>query len=237
MFSWTLCRASTWATSSSPGPKGEKPYHPHALCGVLAWGSLHGVRFARKLARLARQEATFVYLAGGQPDYRTLARFRRTNAAAFTAVFQETVLLALRLGLAKLGHVALDGTTLRANTSQHKAMSYGRMQQREHNQAREQPGGQRMQTGRASEEGVDRPPAEAEAPVQRYARGLLLVCGEFDANRRRSLARGHLIGWDGLLPLPVLLRSPLVQLGGDGGHRLATGVAGDQPDTDIGQEG
>lgn len=115
-----------------PGPKGEKPYHPHALFGVLAWGYLHGVRSSRKLARLARQEATFVYLAGGgQPNYRTLARFRRENAASFTAVFQETVILALRLGLAQLGHVALDGTKLRATTSKHKAMSYGRMRQRE----------------------------------------------------------------------------------------------------------
>lgn len=115
-----------------PGPKGEKPYHPHALFGVLAWGYLHGVRSSRKLARLARQEAAFVYLAGGgQPNYRTLARFRRENAAAFTAVFQETVILARRLGLAQLGHVALDGTKLKANTSKHKAMSYGRMRQRE----------------------------------------------------------------------------------------------------------
>src|SRR5262249_55061566 len=115
-----------------PGPKGEKPYHPHALFGVLAWGYLHGVRSSRKLARLARQEAAFVYLAGGgAPHYRTLARFRPDNAAAFTAVFQETVLLALRLGLAKLGHVALDGTKLKASASKHKAMSYGRMRQRE----------------------------------------------------------------------------------------------------------
>ena len=115
-----------------PGPKGEKPYHPHALFGILAWGYLHGVRSARKLARLVRQEATFVYLAGGgRPNYRTLARFRRENAAAFMAVFQETVILALRLGLARLGHVALDGTKLKANTSRHKAMSYGRMRQRE----------------------------------------------------------------------------------------------------------
>jgi transposase len=114
------------------GPKGEKPYHPHALFGVLAWGYLHGVRSSRKLARLARQEATFVYLAGGRaPNYRTLSRFRRDNAAAFTAIFQETVVLALRLGLAKLGHVALDGAKLRANSSKHKAMSYGRMKQRE----------------------------------------------------------------------------------------------------------
>ena len=116
----------------SPGPKGEKPYHPHALLGVLAWGYLHGVRSSRRLARLARQEAAFVYLAGGgQPNYRTLARFRRENAAAFTAVFQETVVLALRLGLVRLGHVALDGTKIKANTSKHKAMSYGRMRQRE----------------------------------------------------------------------------------------------------------
>src|ERR671920_143674 len=115
-----------------PGPKGEQPYHPHALFGILAWGYLHGVRSARKLARLARQEATFVYLAGGgRPNYRTLARFRRDNAAAFTAGFQETVILALRLGLARLGHVALDGTKLKANTSKHKAMSSGRMRQRE----------------------------------------------------------------------------------------------------------
>src|ERR687885_945819 len=115
-----------------PGPKGEQPYHPHALFGVLAWGYLHGVRSSRRLARLARQEATFVYLAGGgAPSFRTLARFRRDNAAAFTAVFRETVLLALRLGLAKLGHVALDGTKLRASTSKHKAMSYTRMRQRE----------------------------------------------------------------------------------------------------------
>lgn len=115
-----------------PGPKGEKPYHPHALFGILAWGYLHGVRSSRKLARLARQEAAFVYLAGGgQPHYRTLARFRRENAAAFRTIFQETVVLALRLGLARLGHVALDGTKLKANTSKHKAMSYGRMRQRE----------------------------------------------------------------------------------------------------------
>jgi transposase len=115
-----------------PGPKGEKPDHPHALFGMLAWGYLHGVRSSRKLARLARQEATFVYLAGGgQPNYRTLARFRRENAAAFRTIFQETVVLALRVGLARLGHVALDGTKLKANTSKHKAMSYGRMRQRE----------------------------------------------------------------------------------------------------------
>src|SRR3954467_12497790 len=74
----------------TPGPKGEKPYHPQALFGILAWGYLLGVRSARKLARLARQEATFVYLAGGgAPNYRTLARFRRGKAPGPPARFPE----------------------------------------------------------------------------------------------------------------------------------------------------
>ena len=37
-----------------------------------------------------------------------LARFRRENAGAFRTMFRETVVLGL--GLARLGHVALDGT-------------------------------------------------------------------------------------------------------------------------------
>jgi hypothetical protein len=35
-----------------------------------------------------------------------------------------------KAGLAKLGHVALDGTKIKANASKHKAMSYGRMEER-----------------------------------------------------------------------------------------------------------
>jgi hypothetical protein len=36
-----------------------------------------------------------------------------------------------RAGLAKLGRVAIDGTKIRANTSHHKAMSRGRMDEAE----------------------------------------------------------------------------------------------------------
>jgi transposase len=66
----------------TPGPKGEKPYHPHALFGLLAWGYLHGVRSSRNLARLAQQEVTFVYLAGGQSSP---GRACRSASSAATA--------------------------------------------------------------------------------------------------------------------------------------------------------
>ena len=36
-----------------------------------------------------------------------------------------------RAGLVKVGHVALDGTKLKANASKHKAMRYGRMAEAE----------------------------------------------------------------------------------------------------------
>ena len=39
--------------------------------------------------------------------------------------------LAEKAGLAKLGHVALDGTKIKANASKHRAMSYERMKTRE----------------------------------------------------------------------------------------------------------
>ncbi|MCW2286816.1 hypothetical protein M2323_004621 [Rhodoblastus acidophilus] len=43
----------------------------------------------------------------------------------------QVLKLAQKAGLAKLGHVALDGTKIKANASKHKAMSYERMKARE----------------------------------------------------------------------------------------------------------
>ena len=46
-------------------------------------------------------------------------------------LFLQVLELCQQAGLVKLGHVALDGTKVRANASRHKAMSYGRMRERE----------------------------------------------------------------------------------------------------------
>ena len=43
----------------------------------------------------------------------------------------QVLKLAEKAGLVKLGHVALDGTKIKANASKHKAMSYERMKKRE----------------------------------------------------------------------------------------------------------
>ena len=49
----------------------------------------------------------------------------------FADLFRQTVQLARTAGLVKLGVVTVDGSKIRANTSKHKAMSYGRMRQEE----------------------------------------------------------------------------------------------------------
>ena len=46
-------------------------------------------------------------------------------------LFHQVLEMCREAGLVKLGHVALDSTKVRANASKHKAMSYGRMKEKE----------------------------------------------------------------------------------------------------------
>jgi transposase len=111
---------------------GQHPYHPLMPLRLLMWGMANRVVSTRRIEVLARRDVSFIYLAGGQrPDFRTLARFRRRNAKEIERLFKRTVFLCARLGMVKLGHVALDGTKLKAYSSKHKAMSYGRMKEEE----------------------------------------------------------------------------------------------------------
>src|SRR4029077_11500170 len=61
----------------------------------------------------------------------TIAAFRRRHLAALGGLFVQVLKLCREAGLVKLGHVALDGTKIKANDSRHRAMSYGRMHEAE----------------------------------------------------------------------------------------------------------
>jgi len=65
------------------------------------------------------------------PDFRTISDFRKRHLKALGALFLQVLKLCETAGLVKLGHVALDGTKIKANASKHKAMSYERMKKRE----------------------------------------------------------------------------------------------------------
>ncbi|MFZ0961470.1 MAG: transposase, partial [Terriglobia bacterium] len=68
----------------------------------------------------------FRYLAADQhPDHDTIAAFRKEHLTNLAQLFVQVLQLCQRAGLVKLGHVALDGTKVKAKASKHKAMSYG----------------------------------------------------------------------------------------------------------------
>jgi transposase len=113
-------------------PRGMPPYHPRLMLKVLLYGYASGVTSSRRIEERLGADVNFMFLAGlARPDHKTIAEFRRRHLAAFEALFLDVLRLCRTAGLAKLGRVAIDGTKVKANASRHKAMSYGRMADRE----------------------------------------------------------------------------------------------------------
>jgi transposase len=112
---------------------GEHAYAPQLLLKLWLYAATQGVYSGREIGRRLRRDLGFRYLGGNgpQPDFRTINRFRARHREDFVWVLRATVDLARRAGMAQLGVVTVDGTKVRANTSRHKAMSYGRMRKEE----------------------------------------------------------------------------------------------------------
>jgi transposase len=112
--------------------RGYPPYHPVMMTALLLYAYCQGLYSSRRMARACEERVDFMAVTALQrPDFRTIATFRRRHLPALRALFQQVLRLCQRAGLVQLGHVALDGTKIRANASKHKAMSYRRMQEAE----------------------------------------------------------------------------------------------------------
>jgi transposase len=111
---------------------GQPPFDPRMMTALLLHGYASGLYSSRRIAKAARERADFMMIvAGDPPDFRTISEFRRRHLKALAGLFVQVLKLAEKAGLVKLGHVALDGTKIKANASKHKAMSYQRMKKRE----------------------------------------------------------------------------------------------------------
>jgi transposase len=112
--------------------RGYPPYHPRMMVKVMLYAYATGTYSSRKIARRLVEDVAMRFLAAGNtPDFRTLSDFRQRHSAALAGLFTQVLRLCRRAGLVKLGQVAIDGTRVRANASKHKAMSYGRMGEKE----------------------------------------------------------------------------------------------------------
>ena len=107
---------------------GAPAFHPAMMTALLLYGYSTGIRSSRRLARACRERMDFYALTGGErPNFRTINKFRQRHLAALGDLFVQILRICRAAGLAKLGHVAVDGTKMAANASKHKAMSYKRM--------------------------------------------------------------------------------------------------------------
>jgi len=112
--------------------RGQPPYHPRMMTKILLYGYCVGVFSSRRIQKHLVEDVAFrVLAAGNQPDFRTIADFRKLHLQALEKLFQQVLRLVLEVGALKLGGVALDGSKVKANASKHKAMSYGRMEETE----------------------------------------------------------------------------------------------------------
>src|ERR1035437_7524530 len=111
---------------------GQPPFDPRMMVALLLHGYASGLYSSRRIAKACRERNDFVMIVAlDPPDFRTISDFRKRHLKALGALFLQVLKLCETAGLVKLGHVALDGTKIKANASKHKAMSYERMKKRE----------------------------------------------------------------------------------------------------------
>ena len=110
--------------------RGQPPYNPTMMVGLLLYAYAVGVPSSRKIEQATYHSIPFRVLTANQhPDHDTIADFRKRHLKTLAGLFVQVLRLCQKAGLVKFGHIALDGTKVKANASKHKAMSYGRMEQ------------------------------------------------------------------------------------------------------------
>jgi transposase len=117
-----------YAVYRQKDPRGEKAYDPRMMVVLLLYAYCVGMPSSRKIEKACWEDAAFRVLTGNQqPDHSRISDFRRRHLGALAGLFVQVLRLCQKAGLVSLGHVALDGTKVKANASKHKAMSHERM--------------------------------------------------------------------------------------------------------------
>ena len=112
--------------------RGFPPFHPQMMVALLLYSYCRGIFSSRKIMHACQERLSFKVIVGDDiPNFRTISDFRKLHLVNLQQLFVQVLQLCQQVGLVKLGHIALDGTKVKANASRHKAMSYSRMKQEE----------------------------------------------------------------------------------------------------------
>jgi transposase len=118
--------------------RGRPPYHPAMMVKLLIYGYCTGKMSSRKLEQATHDDVPFRVLScNQQPDHDSIAGFRKRHLQELGRLFVQVLQLCERAGLVKLGHVAIDGTKIKANASKYQSFSYARLKDAEQELAAE----------------------------------------------------------------------------------------------------
>jgi transposase len=108
--------------------RGRAGFDPTMMVALLVYAYCVGKPSSRTIERATYEDVAFRVLSGDQhPDHDCVAAFRKEHLTALGALFVQVLKLCQAAGLVKLGHIAIDGSKVKANASKPKAMSYERM--------------------------------------------------------------------------------------------------------------
>jgi transposase len=100
----------------STGGAGAAGYDPDMLLTVLVWAYAHQVTSSRDIERLCLTDVAFRVICGGNtPRHVTVSEFRKAFPQVIGEFFAEVLAVCGRLGMGRLGVVALDGMKIAAN--------------------------------------------------------------------------------------------------------------------------
>jgi len=110
------------------GEEGRPGYPPQLMLKVWLYAYALGITSSRRVEQRVREDLGFRLLAGNlKPDHWTLNQFRKEHPRALNDIFTQVVEAARRLGMGKLGSVAIDSTRVRANASADRSDSIERL--------------------------------------------------------------------------------------------------------------
>ncbi len=105
--------------------RGHPPYHTRMMVKVLPYAECVGVCFSMRIARRPEEDVAFrVLWEDNALLFRTVAELRSRCLKELVGHSVQVLMVCKKLGLGSLEHASLDETKIRANASEHKAMSY-----------------------------------------------------------------------------------------------------------------
>jgi transposase len=104
---------------------GRAAHDPAMMLALVLYAYAIGERSSRRIERRCIEDVAFRVIAANQtPDHATIARFRVRHERALSELFGEVLALCGKGGLVSVGVIAVDGTKVHANASQHSSRDY-----------------------------------------------------------------------------------------------------------------